>query len=363
MGQRPPHTLDAAPTAATAPRPVAGAEEPGVRRRGRWWRLALLGAGIVLAAVELRGHLPNPASTWAALRHAGPGWLLAAVVLQVVSMGAFAEQQRQLLAGFGVRMAATASLAVSYARSAMATALPAGSAVSAGYAFRQYRSHGATQPVAAAVMLLSGVASVTGLAALYAGDLLAWTSPSMRTLAIAVAAVAVAVLALSRVRGVPPTPASITTPEGANGQRPAAPGRSVRLGRMLRHTAVLARTVPARRWLAVIALAALNWLTDLACLLAAVHAVGLSVPARTVAIAYLAAQLIRQIPATPGGIGVIEASLIVALTTAGAAQAPAAAAVLVYRLLSCWSILPIGLICWTTQKTPGRRLARMPLSF
>jgi hypothetical protein len=55
-------------------------------------------------------------------------------------------------------------------------------------------------------------------------------------------------------------------------------------------------------------------------------------------------------PPTPGGIGVIiEASLIVALTAAGAQAAPAAAAVLVYRLLSCWSVLPIGLLCRTTE--------------
>jgi hypothetical protein len=125
-----------------------------------------------------------------------------------------------------------------------------------------------------------------------------------------------------------------------------------RLRDTLGQTSTLARAVPARQWLRVVALAAVNWLTDLACLLAALHAVGLAVPARTVATAYLAAQLIRQIPVTPGGIGVIEASLILALTTAGAAPAPAAAAVLIYRLLSCWTILPIGLVCWTAQKTP-----------
>jgi uncharacterized membrane protein YbhN (UPF0104 family) len=348
------------PVRAGEPRDGHTGRRPGATGR-RWWRLALLAVGIVLAAVELRGHLPSPASTGTALRQGRPGWLLAAVVLQVVSMGAFAEQQRQLLAGFGVRMAAPASLAVSYARSAMATALPGGSAVSAGYAFRQFRSHGASQPIAAAVMLLSGVASVTGLALLYAGDLLAWTSPSGRTLAILAILAAVATLAVSRVRAVPSTPASITTSDATTGQPMAAPPSAlVRLGRTLRHTAVLAGTVPARRWLAVVALAALNWLTDLACLLAALHAVGLSVPARTVATAYLAAQLIRQIPATLGGIGVIEASLILALTTAGAVQAPAAAAVLVYRLLSCWSILPIGLICWTTQKTATAAAPRFP---
>lgn len=360
------HSSISAPLA-PAPTPLAGTDEPRDGHTGRRpgaagrrrWRLVLLAVGIVLAAVELHGHLPSLASTGTSLRQARPGWLLAAVTLQVVSMGAFAEQQRQLLAGFGVRMAAPASLAVSYARSAMATALPGGSAVSAGYAFRQFRSRGASQPIAAAVMLLSGAASVLGLALLYAGDLLAWTSPSGRTLAILAAVAAVLALAVSRVRAVPSTPASITTADAMTGQPPgAAPSTLGRLVRTLRHTAVLARTVAAHRWLAVVALAALNWLTDLACLLAALHAVGLSVPARTVATAYLAAQLIRQIPATPGGIGVIEASLILALTTAGAAQAPAAAAVLVYRLLSCWSVLPIGLICWTRQKTPAIRQIR-----
>lgn len=336
-------------TATLIEQPVRSASRRMVRR---WWRPALLMAGAILAVVELHGHLPSPASTWAALQSSRPVWLMAAAALEFVSMWAFAEQQRQLLAAFGVRMPAPASIAVGYARSAMSTALPAGSAVSAGYAFRQFRARGASQSIAAAVMLLSGVASVAGLAVLYGGALLAWTTPSRD--AIAIAAVVIGLLALA-VRGVRPPGAGASSRVDAYAQaparRPVARGRSIvwRLRRTVGETAALARTVPAGRWLAVIALAALNWLTDLACLLAAVHAVGLTVSASSVATAYLAAQLIRQIPATPGGIGVIEASLILALTTAGAAAAPAAAAVLVYRLLSCWTVLPIGLLCWTAQ--------------
>lgn len=334
----------------TAPPSTVVAAPAGPGARWRWWRLALLTAGISCAAVALRGHLPDPASIWTALRPARPGWLVAAVVLATVSMGAFAEQQRQLLAAFGVRMAAPASLAVSYARSAIAIALPGGSAVSAGYAFRQFRAWGASQPAAAAVMVLSGVASFVGLVLLYAGGLLAWTSPSVGTLAILAAAAVVLTLVVAT-----STSAAAVSPPAravvATGAEPAAASSAVaRLGGALRHTILLGRTVPARRWLAVVALAALNWLTDLACLLVALQAIGLAVPVRTVATAYLAAQLIRQIPVTPGGIGVIEASLILALTTAGAAPAPAAAAVLVYRLLSCWSVLPIGLTCWLTQR-------------
>jgi len=307
-----------------------------------------------VAAVELRDHLPGPAATWAVLREAEPAWLLAALALETVSMVMFAEQQRRLLGAFGVSMPARAVLAVSYARSAMSTALPGGSAVSAGYAFQRYRAHGASHPIAAAVMLLSGVASIAGICLLYAGAAVYWTSVSGPALAV-LAALVVASVAAWRLRRttIPPEPAPATT-------------RLARLRRTVRETATLATMVPAGRWLAVLALAALNWLTDLACLLVSVHAIGLTVSARTVATAYLVAQLARQIPLTPGGIGVIEAGLVLALTTAGAAAAPAAAAVLVYRLVSCWLILPIGLACWTAMRTdhplssnPGHLLSRI----
>lgn len=319
----------------------------------RWWRPVLLVAGLGAAALELHSHLPSVASMWSALSSARPGWLAVALALQMISMSMFAEQQRHLLAGFDVRMRARVSLALSYARSAMSTALPAGSAVSAGYAFRQFRAHGASQPISAAVMLLSGVASVAGLALLYAGDALSWAGPWKRTLTVLAVVAAVIMLSVRRVRGNRATPATSADPVEIPATRWEAVGaRLHKLARTLRETAALAATIPVRRWLVVVLFAALNWLTDLACLLAAVHAVGLAVPARAVATAYLVAQLVRQIPATPGGIGVIEASLIVALTTAGATAGPAVAAVLIYRVLSCWALIPVGMICWTTLKTP-----------
>ena len=335
----------------------------------RWWRPVLLVGGVAAAVLELHGHLPSAAATWAALSSARPGWLAVAVALQVISMGAFAEQQRHLLAAFGVRMPAPVSLAVSYARSAMSTALPAGSAVSAGYAFRQFRARGASQPIAAAVMLLSGAASVAGLALLYAGDLLSWAGPWKQAFTVvAIVAVGVAV-GVRRVRGNRQAGAAaqdrgsddgLVRPPVRGGVWAAAGEWLNRLMRTLRETVALAATVPARRWLRVVALAALNWLTDLACLLAALHAVGLAVPARTVATAYLVTQLVRQIPATPGGIGVIEASLILALTTAGAAAVPAVAAVVIYRVLSCWALIPVGLVCWTTLKYPAEAPSESP---
>jgi putative heme transporter len=329
----------------------------------RWCKLAVLAGGVALAAWSLRGHLPSVTGTWTVLRGADPAWLAAAALVQVVSMAAFAQQQRHLLSTFGVRMRARTALAVSYARSAMSTALPAGSAVSAAYAFRQYRAHGATPPIAAAVTLLSALASVAGLALLSFSWFFSFTA-----LAVAAALTAIAVACLYRPRpgadmSDSPAPApglrvlragrvSEVLPSGAT-SRAAAKLRQIAARWMpaqAGETMALARQVPRGRWIGLLALAAVNWALDLGCLLAALHAVGLNVTTSTVATAYLLAQLARQIPATPGGIGVVEAGLIVALTGAGAAAAPAAAAVLVYRLLSCWAVLPIGLACWTAHR-------------
>ncbi|MFB9449554.1 UPF0104 family protein [Dactylosporangium vinaceum] len=324
----------------------------------RYWRTGLLVAGVVVAGLELRGHLPSPAATWEALRTARTGWLAAAAVLSVVAMVAFSEQQRQLLAAFGARMGPGASLGLTYARSAMAAALPAGSAVSAGYAFGRFRAGGATRAVAAAVMLLSGAASLVGLALLYAANVLLIARPSAQVLGIVGGVLGAGVLGLLHARAVRRAggaPRTVAAPEAAEGA-----GRVARVWATLRHTVALAFTVPTGRWLTVLAMAVLNWTADVLCLVFAVRAAGLDVPSTTIATGYLIAQLLRQIPATPGGIGVIEASLLVALTAAGAPAAPAAAAVLLYRILSCWIDLPVGLLCWRAGKANDAALVPTP---
>jgi uncharacterized protein (TIRG00374 family) len=63
-------------------------------------------------------------------------------------------------------------------------------------------------------------------------------------------------------------------------------------------------------------------------------------------LAYSAAQLLGQLPLTPGGVGVVEAGLTGTLALAGVAAGPAALAVLAYRLAVYWLPLPIGLIAW-----------------
>jgi uncharacterized protein (TIRG00374 family) len=103
-------------------------------------------------------------------------------------------------------------------------------------------------------------------------------------------------------------------------------------------------------WLVALAFATANWLADLLCLAAASRAFGLPVGVFTVAGIFLGVQIVRQIPLTPGGIGLVEAALIAGLTAAGGTAAAAAAVVLTYRLLSFWLVLPIGGLAWLSLR-------------
>ncbi len=103
-------------------------------------------------------------------------------------------------------------------------------------------------------------------------------------------------------------------------------------------------------WPKAMATAAGRWLFDFLCLYSALLAVGSRPPLYVALLAYSAAQLLGQLPLTPGGLGVVEAGLTGALALAGVAAAPAALAVLAYRLVAYWLPLPVGLVAWVWHR-------------
>jgi hypothetical protein len=297
----------------------------------RWlrWALYFVAAGAVFFV--LRDRLPHPADVLVAARSVQPGWFALAAVAQLSSLGMFARQQRRLLRAFDVTMSLPHAMALTLSRSAIAISLPAGSAVSAAFAFQQFRAKGATRAVATAVIILSGVMSFAGLAVLY---LIGGTVSGLISVCVGAAIL-------------------ITTGAGVlllwRRWNPRPEGR---LGRLVQ----AAHTVAPRHWLLALTFAIVNWFADLLCLMAVTRAFDLTLPVTAIAGTYLAVQIVRQIPLTPGGIGVIETGLLTGLVGAGASSAPAAAAVLGYRVLSCWLIIPIGLIAWTGLRRGARAL-------
>jgi uncharacterized protein (TIRG00374 family) len=319
-------------------------------------RIAAVPALLLVAFLTLRGRLPDFGDVTAALDGADQGWLAVAATAEIVSMGMFARQQRRLLTAFGVRMPRHRALALAYSRSAIAISLPAGSAISAAYAFRQFRTDGASRRTAATVMVLSGLLSIGALALLYVTGMLAaaavhlgnaWgDEPAVTRVSVGITLVLVGLTGLfawqahSAIHPVHPR---------RHRSLAALAPRWPRLTALLQPVADAlssSRAVGGRHWTLALAAALTNWLTDLLCLYAVTRAFDLPVDVLAIAAVYLTVQLVRQIPLTPGGIGMIELSLLAGLVSAGAGGAEAAAAVLVYRLLSCWLIIPVGLLGW-----------------
>jgi uncharacterized membrane protein YbhN (UPF0104 family) len=305
-----------------------------------WSRLrlpAILLAAGGLAAFGLWGRLPDPRSFVGAFTAADYSWVALALVLQVVSLAAFAWQQSLLLRALGVRLKARHAALVTMARTALSISMPAGGAVSAAYAVREYERAGTPREVGTASMIVSGLASIGGLALLYVAGFAALLTTDPHLLAgprplLVVAALAAltfgAVIIGRRWMRRPPRSAGA----GFVGRTLASAREGWRAGASLR----------ARDWIVSVLLLGINWLTDLLCLAATCHAVGLPVGVTTLAGIYLGVQIVRQVPLTPGGVGVIDTALVAGLTAAGATAATAVAAVLVYRLISCWLLLPLG---------------------
>ncbi|WP_412743372.1 lysylphosphatidylglycerol synthase transmembrane domain-containing protein [Krasilnikovia sp. MM14-A1004] len=340
----------------------AAAAEPAVaasrRRRRLSWslRLTVLAVAAVAGWFTLRGRVPAPRDVAAMLAGADLRWIAVAILLQFLSQVAFALQQRRLLAGVAVRLSVRQAVAITYSRSAISMVLPAGSAMSAAFAIRQYRRHGAATGTATAVTVLSGLASAAGLALLagaaFAPQVASWL---VRT-ATERPGPLVAVLAALAAVGLVPVVAHRHTRWRHAVRRVARWPLAARAVGQARRAVRDVRSVSLRDWAATIAYAAVNWLLDLACLVAAAHAVNVEVPWRHIATAYLAVQIARQIPLTPGGIGLIEASLLAALVAGGIPEAGAAAVVLAYRLISFWLILPPGLTAYVRLRrfSPSR---------
>jgi uncharacterized protein (TIRG00374 family) len=102
--------------------------------------------------------------------------------------------------------------------------------------------------------------------------------------------------------------------------------------------------VLGRQWWEALLLAAGRWVLDYLTLIAALYALGVEARPSLVLLAFCAAQLLGNIPFTPGGLGFVEAGLTGTLALAGVGAGAAVVATLAYRLVSFWLPIPAGAI-------------------
>ena len=97
-----------------------------------------------------------------------------------------------------------------------------------------------------------------------------------------------------------------------------------------------------REWWQAVLLTAGRLGFDFGCLLAALRATGADPDPSLVLLAYSAAGIVALLPLTPGGLGIVEASLAGLLVLAGVGAGYALLATLAYRIASYWLPLLAG---------------------
>ena len=312
-------------------------------RRLRW----------IVAAVALALAVAAIVSQWDTLRqameeltHLDWRWLRWAIYAEGLSLVAFATLQRLLLRAGGVHLGLGSLLELTLAGNALAVSLPGGAAWSATFSFDQLRRWGISRALAgtmlAARMAVTTLALVTLL--VVGVNLAGGTGPlASARLAVTVAGLAFALAGLG-VELVLRWPLAravaarrlAALPHGPRWRRWVAP----QLHQAVDHLAGL-RVGP--RLSAAIVVAGLGyWVADGACLTASILCVFGRVPWQGLVTAYVLAQLAANLPITPGGLGIVEGALSVTLVAFGMPTGTAVAAVLLYRLISFWALLPLG---------------------
>jgi uncharacterized protein (TIRG00374 family) len=291
-------------------------------------------------------------------------WVIAALAAEAVAILSFAVLQQRLLRAGRVQLRLPALTAITLAGNAIENSVPGGTAWSAVWAYRQFRHRGASELLSGWTLVAATALSQITLVGLAAAGLLAAGSQGSSLDLVEVIAIVVAITAGSialwrQRRFVVAVTASVVRLSQRLFKRPAGDAQQLVDDLLARIT----RVSPSREdWLVAGGFALGNWVWDCGCLVAAFLAVGAPVPWRALLLAYGAAQLAANLPITPGGLGVVEGSLTIALVAYGGAEASTVAAVLLYRLIAFWALLPVGWAAWAvvTATNPRRKPTLQP---
>ena len=328
-------------------------------RRIRWKLIAFVLLAAVLG-VEIVVIVPYLERAWSALDQPDIGWLALAVVAELMSMGAFARVQRRMLSAGGC---------------AGADVPHGGPHLRCERVERQHPGrHGAL--VRLCLQTAAGVGCDRSGRRLHDRGL----GPAQHAV---VRAACGGVRRLGRQRRArftaghrrrgrrsgagavdapPPQARSAGTDRRSQSQArepPHASRAGGRLSALHRILAELSAIKPRNRdWLAGLGFAELNWVADLACLAACCHAVGASGSSLLlVTVAYIAGMSTSGLSLLPGGLGVVDAAMIFALTQGGVSTVHATAGVLLYRLISFALVVALGWLIWAATWLADRRRA------
>jgi len=314
-----------------------------------------LGALILLLLVGQRGEFSGALHH---LDHLNYAWASGAVLAEVLSIVGYGFLQQKVLQWSGAAISLRSLTLVSLANNAIAYSVPGEPAVSSAYRYRFFRRHGASGASAGWTILTILIAQAIGMSLLLLiSVLVALTGrtgvQARGTVIIGLFVVVIAGAFLVRrdllLRFL---------------------GRVMRLFQqvtghprgdvMKRIESTLQRMheipLSSAAAMGLVIMATALWLMDFVILLCCFGAVHAPIPWSGVLLAFGVSQIVTSLPLIPGGLGIVEGSLAVILVAYGAKKVPALAVVLVYRLLTFWSVIivgwvSIGVIEWRVRRS------------
>ena len=343
--------------------PPEGAAAQNDRRR---LVLRRVGNSVVVVglAVFLYGLLPRIGGLSrdaAELRHARPTFVVASVVAQAASLACYALLYQRMLASLGKRVPLWLTVRVTLASYLVSHVTPFGSAAGTALNVSTMETEGVDPSTTGEAIGLTSLVSTIALIVLFGTGLVATAgrhlSHSYLVIAGAALVLVVLVLVILLVVGAHPDIAA------SAGRRVAGLARRVRssidpdkVAQTSKRLASLARSaLTGRAFLASFGFAWADLLFDLLSLDLMFVAVRYQPGLGPLAVAYCAANFASALPVTPGGLGVIEVTLVAITVGFGAPRPTAVLAVLGYRLVSYWLPLLPGLVAYLRVRLSQRR--------
>jgi uncharacterized protein (TIRG00374 family) len=319
-----------------------------LRRTGNGVMLVALAAGVYALLPRLGGLSRDAAE----LRHARPFFAAAAVVAQGLSLACYALLYRRVLASLAARVPFWLTARVTLASFLVSHVTPFGSAAGTAVNVSTLETEGVAASTTGEAIALTSLVSTTALIALFGTGLVATAGRHLSQTYLTTAAIAlvlvVAVAAAALVVGAHPDIAA------AVGRRVATVVRHLRpsidpekVAKTSRRLAALARSaLTGRAFLASFGFASADLLFDLLSLDLMFVAVRYQPGFGPLAVAYAAANIASALPITPGGLGVMEVTLVAITVGFGAPRPTAVLAVLGYRIVNYWLPLLPGAVAY-----------------
>jgi uncharacterized protein (TIRG00374 family) len=332
------------------------------------WR-TVLNRALVIAVAGVAIYLVLPGLTevlasWPRLSTLEPAWSAAAVAAEIASFTCYFALQRLALQTRSWFVVITAGLT----GNSISGILPGGGAAGAAVQFEMLATAGFDPDTAVAGLTafsLLNVGALLGLPILALPAMLAGAPASPGLVHTAFVGIAgfclVAIFGAIILHTDRPLAVAGRAAEGlanwvTRGRRPPLTGLDTRL---LADRDTI-KSVLGKNWWQAVVLTTGRLGFDFCCLLAALRATGTHPRPSLVLLAYAAANVIALVPITPGGLGVVEASLGGLLILAGVHGGDAFLATLAYRLVSYWLPLSAGLPAYLLFRHRYGGAARRP---